>query len=271
MKSFRSLIAASVAASAMFAVPAGAQYAPMPGASAPEGPSKTTLLAEIDKAADVIQAGTDKYCRAEFDGDKSKGEHTNADVARLVRGMARIADGPSGIPLDAVHAIVTGVAENDFTICFDKRVKDLNASNVPEQAHELLKTHSIKAVLYPAATTVGFTPVPIDAKDPDATSTAILVSFHRLANRANQFNEANMAAQMLGAMGHPQAQQAAAQAHYFASTPFLFLYNPGDVQKASNGPAKDAGFLMENPVIRDPSAGAPANNTPQLRPTGLHI
>ncbi len=273
MKSIRSLIASGIAATAMLAGNAGAQYAPMPGASAPQGPSKADLIADINKAADMIQEGTNKYCDAKYDGDKSKGEHTNADVAALVRGMISMPDKNPKFTLEAVHGLITHVASNDLTICFDKRVKDMTAANIPAEAGEVAKTHGIYGIIYPAATTLGFTPKPVDAKDPSATSTAILFGFNGLAKRANQFDEVNTAAQMLSAMGHPQAQQAVAQARYIASTPFVYLYNPAVPEQATNGPSKDAGFLMENPIIKAPAeeAAPPAVRQPTGLRTGLYI
>jgi len=269
MKSVRSLIATGIAATAMLAGNAGAQYAPMPGASEPAAPTKADLIADINKAADIIQAGTKEYCKPEFDGDKSKGEHTNADVAALVRGMASLPDKHPQYTLESVHGLITHIASNDLTVCFDKRVKDLSKANVPEEAHELLKTRGIHGVIYAGATTIGFSPKPVDAKDPNATSAALLFGFNGLANRAGQLAKTVNAAQMLSAMGHPQAQQAVAQANFLGSTPFLFLYNPAAPEESTNGPAKDAGHLMENLIVKtQPQEAAP----PAARqPTGLRI
>lgn len=255
MKSLKSMIATGA-----LAVAGAAIAQPAPPAEAPKQPTKADYIADINTAADMIQAGTAKYCKAEHDGDKSKDEYTNADVAALVRHWATLPDKNPNISLEAVHGIAVSLANDDITVCMDKRVKDLGPNNVPATGQQFMATHGIQAALYPAATTMSFNPKPVAGADSkDATAQALLYSFNSLGNYVHKLNEMAMMAQM----GIPQAAQAVAS---FTSRPLLFLYNPAAPETSTSGPSLNAMHLFHNPVINVPTEGS-APDDAQHRPT----
>lgn len=155
---------------AAFAGLSGAQTA-APAPDTDYTPSDADMKRAIVAAADIIQAGTDKYCDPAVDGDKSKGEMTNADIGKLIRASAETKD----MPLTAAYAMVVAAAENDFTLCVDKRMKDIGSASPPQQFTQLLTENRPFSLSYPFITTIGITPVKSAAGE-QADATGILRS-----------------------------------------------------------------------------------------------
>lgn len=237
-------------AAASFAVLATAA---LPAAATPAQPE---LVAQIHAAADTLQASTNKYCAPQYDGDKSKGEHTNADVAALVRGWTRIPERAPGLSLEVIASIATGIAADNYTICFDKRNQALSTSNVPPEGHHLLATQQIQGVLYAGAETLTLSPTPVNPADTLDTSTAMLFGIDRLSKCVTIFNSLRREAEVDRQFGNIQgAQEKEMQADVY-DAPLVYLYNKTEPARSSFGPSLDTRHLMFSPIIRPQSRTA---------------
>lgn len=254
MKALRTFAAAGAMVAAVGT--ASAQTA----APAPAQPDPAAVGNFFNQLADAIQAGTNKYCKAEFDGDKSKGELTNADVADIIRHAAKIPELHERIPLQFIAQTLATGAQNDYTICFDRRVKAVTADNMPEEARPLLAQTPLNAVIYPSVDVIAMTPVPVDAKDPKrSAAVAIFDSFHRLS-------QINNGLERLAAEGNiPMVMM-------LMSTPFAVLHNAAAPWQSQSGPAGELGAVMAEPPIKPQeeqgTSSTPSRGTPTQR--GVH-
>lgn len=148
----------------------------------PAEPNPLDNSPKLEVVARAMQARTDAFCNPALDGDKAKGELTNADVADVIRSFRDIARLHPDIPVERITDALAEADEQNYLLCIDKELQQLTAQHLPEAAHPLLATRTINSMIYLGKNLITMTPTPPDASNGmAATATAVFDSIYRLA------------------------------------------------------------------------------------------
>lgn len=189
-----------------------------------------------------MQASTDKYCNPALDGDKSKGEITNADIGNMVRRAGSIHKQFPDISEEAVIKVFMFAAMQGHTFCVNKEVQQLTAEHLPPPARPLLADRSFNAVAFVGADVIALNPTPVDAKDPlTSGATALFMNLMALGTWNQRMN-----------LGPNDV------------VPTVMLYNKANPLQSGSGPAPGVMQVMTTPPVKVPGAEStpPAGKEP---------
>lgn len=216
----------------------------------------------LEAAANTLQARADANCAPEADGNKAKGQFTNADIGALVRRAADIPASYKTIKIESIEQRFNMLANLGAIICMNSAVNTVKSADMPIELQRGIAQHTATSAIHLKDGIISLNPVSVDGSGRQLPqSLALLDAADHLAIRLAHFQLNQIGANEAHANGNSMREQAHTEVlRIMQNYPIAVFMSPANPDASLSGTSEESKAKLPQAPVKAPNT-KPSINT----------